>query len=58
MSHFVLKKSIKLDTWVMYDNFNKKIYKIFIKNLCIKFDAFSRRYGSFISLPKIDAQKP
>ena len=36
-----------------YENFNKKVRKFFLlklsyKNLCIKFDVFSRQNGSFI----------
>ena len=41
---FVLENASKLTNEFLYDNFNKKIV---IKKSCVKFDAFSRRNGSF-----------
>ena len=52
---FRLENALNLPHEFLYDNFNKRILlnflvKIVIKNAGVKFDAFSKRNGSFIFL--------
>ena len=42
-----LRKWTKFDTWVLHENFNKKMNKIFLLKLSYKTHVFSRRNGLF-----------